>query len=141
MVAKLFSEKFHQYNRPTASSPIGYLMPGSYFRTWVLGGPDTAERARDMVEAIRTYGLPWMRAGASHPTLCSYLTEGQALHEHQEFYRRPVALLLAGDVAGAAAWLDKLLAEVGDDTDAAAVEFRHFAAALRRRLAEAPCSD
>ncbi len=141
LVAELLGENFHPYVPPTVGTPLSYLMPEAYFRTWVLGGPDTAERARDMAAAVTRYGLPWMRAGASLQTLCRSLIEGDALLEHEEFYRRPVALLLAGDVAGAAAWLDRLLAEVGDDTDAFSVEFRGFAAALRYRLAEAPCSD
>ncbi len=141
LVAELRGEKFHPYVPPTAGSPLNYLMPWPHFRTWVLGRADTDEKAQEMVAAIAKYGLPWMHATAPLPALCGYLIKGRTLHDHEEFYRRPAALLVAGDVAGTSAWLDRLLAKVGDDTDAFSEEFRRFAAALRRRLAEAPFTE
>jgi hypothetical protein len=60
--------------------------------------------------------------------------EARTGFEHQLVYRRPVALLLAGDLAQPTTVLDESVTALGDRNDLAATDFRRFAEALRSRL-------
>lgn len=134
MVAELMGVKFDAYRPPTVSSPIGYLMPGRRYRAWRVDTAAPGEPARELVEAVLTYGVPFMRSAADLRTLCRLLDEGMGF-DHQLVFRRPVAWLLAGDRARAEAALERALADLGERRDPAAEQVRRFAAAARARMA------
>lgn len=137
MVAECRGEKFHPYQPPTVSTPLGYLMPDGRYRAWVFSNdPPVDVVAREITRSIEEHGLPFMRSTAALPELCRRLEEGMGF-EHQLVYRRPVALLIAGHPQRAREDLDDALAKLGDRDDLAADELRRFAAVLRQRLDEA----
>ncbi len=134
VVAELRGEKFHAYQPPTVSSPLGYLMPGARYRAWMVSSAAGSESSvSDLVTSVGEFGVPFMESGATLTALCGLLGEGLGF-EHQLVYRRPVAWLLAGDLDRAAGLVDAAEADLGDRDDAAALELRSFAAAFRGRF-------
>lgn len=136
IVAECRDEGFHPYEPPTVSTPLGYLLPEARYIAWIFGADTPAEDvARGMTSAIEEHGLSFMRTTSTLPELCRRLEEGMGF-QHQLAYRRPVALLLAGEGRRARQELDSALDELGDRDDLAAQELRRFAAALRPRMDE-----
>lgn len=132
VVAELRGEKFHPYQPPTVSTPLGYLMPGERYRAWVLT-TGAEHEAADLVDAVEKYAVPFMTATSDLATLCQRLDERMGF-DHQLVYRRPAARLLAGDSPRARELLEAAAADLGDRDDAAAAEFRRFADAFRHRI-------
>ncbi len=133
VVAECRGEKFHAYQPPTISSPLGYLMPEKKYKPWVFAPGRSENVAADMATAIATHGIPFMRSVVDLTELRRRL-EGRSGYEHQVVYRRPVAALLAGDVMRSRTLLDEAMAAIGARTDLAAADFKKFAEALRSRL-------
>ncbi|MDQ2642279.1 MAG: hypothetical protein M3020_00585 [Myxococcota bacterium] len=134
VVAECRGEKFHNYQPPTISTPLGYLMPEAKYKAWVIVPGHSAEGiATDMGNAITTYGVKFMRSVVDLVELQKRLEERSGF-EHQLIYRRPVAAFIAGEPGKARALLDVGLVAIGTRTDLAAAEFRKFAESLRRRL-------
>lgn len=133
LVAECRGEKFHAYQPPTISSPLGYLMPQKKYMAWVLAGGRSEEVEADMINAIATYGVPFMRSVVDLHELRRRLRDRSGV-EHQLIYRRPAAAAVAGDAEQARASLDEALAAIGARTDLAAMDFRRFADTLRGRL-------
>ena len=133
VVAECRGEPLHPYQPPTVSTPLGYLLPPSRYRGWVLGGKGSEVHASEILEAIQDHGLPFMHATAPLPQLCAQLEAGLGF-EQQLIYRRPAAWLVAGEPERAREALEEGLARLGDRHDPAAEELRRFADALRERL-------
>lgn len=133
IVADLRGEKFHAYIPPTVSTSLGYLMPEHRYRAWVFGAQDGGDHAAEMVDAVATYALPFMRRMTGLSELCGELDRGLG-YEHQVVYRRPVAWMLSGNAAHALRVLEDSSGKLGARNDPAAEEFRRFGAALRQRL-------
>ena len=133
IVAELRGEKFHAYQPPTISTPLGYLLPQARYRAWIFVSSGASNTAKEMVAAIAEHGLPFMRSVVKLSDLCRCLEEMSGF-EHQLIYRRPTAWLLAGDMTRASKVLDDSLKAVKDRRDVAATEFKRFAVALRERL-------
>lgn len=133
LVAECRGEKFHAYQPPTISSPLGYLMPEKRYMAWVFAPGRSEEVATDMANAIATHGVPFMRSVVDLAELRRRLQDRSGF-EHQRAYRCPIAAFLAGDVEQARALLDEALAAIGARTDLAAADFRRFAESLRGRL-------
>src|SRR4051812_40130768 len=133
LVAECRGEKFHAYQPPTISIPLGYLMPESKYKAWVFATEGAKYVAAEMVAAIAGYGVPFMQSVTHLPELSRRL-EASPGFEHQLVYRRPVAALLAGDLMRARMFLDEAMATIGTRTDAAALEFKGFAECLRRQF-------
>jgi hypothetical protein len=85
---------------------------------------------------VKEHGIPFMRSTAAVPELCRRLEERKGFDE-QLAYRRPVALLLAGQRRRAREMLHGLVESLGDRDDLAAAGFRRFATALGSRLDDA----
>ena len=132
VVAELRGEAFHAYQPPTVSTPLGYLMPESRYRGWVVDAEAADDPLDDLVEALTTYAVPFMESAASMSRLCELLDEGLG-HDHQVVYRRPVAWQLAGDSDRSIEAIDSAEADLGDRRDAAADELRAFVSAFRDR--------
>lgn len=133
LVAACRGEMFHAYQPPTVSSPLGYVMPEKRYRAWVLGPGRSEDVASDMANAIATHGIAFMRSVLDLAQLRRRL-EDRSGFEHQLALRRPAAALIAGDIEQARALVDETVATIGARTDLAAVDFRKFAEAFRRRL-------
>ena len=133
LVAECRGEKYHAYQPPTISSPLGYLMPEKRYMAWVFAPGRSEAVAGDMANAIATHGVAFMRSVVDLVELRRRL-EDRFGFEHQLAYRRPAAALVAGDARQARALLDEALESIGARTDLAAADFRRFAASLRRRL-------
>jgi hypothetical protein len=117
----------------TLSSPLGYLMPEKKYRAWVFAPERSEDVATDMVNAIATHGVAFMRSIVDLVELRQRLQDRSGF-EHQLAYRRPAAALVAGDVEQTRALLDEEIAAISGRTDLAAADFRKFAEALRSRL-------
>ena len=133
VVAELRGEKFHEYQPPTVSTPLGYVMPGSRYRAWILGAGSPEASSEDLVTSVASYGLPFMESGSSLSQLCRLLDQNRGF-QHQLVYRRLVAWALAGDAARSIELVHAAEADLGDRTDAAAAELRSFIAAFRDRF-------
>jgi hypothetical protein len=122
------------YLTPTISSPLVYLMPEREHHAWVSTPATSAAVAAQVVEAVATYGIPFMRTVPDLAALCRYFQQAPG-REHDREYRRPAAALVAGDLEQARALIDAETAALGARTDAAALHFRKFADAFRGKLA------
>src|SRR5690606_28945056 len=132
LVAECRGDKFHGYLPATVASPLGYLMPEKTYVAWMFGPESPEEVASDMVDAIATHGIPFMRSVVNLDDL-RRLQDRYGI-DYQLPYRTSAAALLAGDVEQARALLDNALADIGLATDLAAARFRGFAESLRDRL-------
>jgi hypothetical protein len=108
-------------------------MPERRYRAWTFRAEQGSGQARDLVDAVVAYALPFMRRLTELSQLCEALDQGVG-YEHQIAYRRPVAWMLLGDAARARDVLDEFTAKLGARSDLAAEEFRRFSEALTRRL-------
>jgi hypothetical protein len=135
LVAELCEEQFHSYKPPTISSPLGYLLPERNYKPWIFSGFDDREPAEEMMQAIRGYGLLFMRSVVTLQNLCQRIDDGMGF-SHQLIYRRPVAWLLAGDPNTAGEIIRDEITSLGDRTDLAASRFRSFAKRFEAKLSQ-----
>lgn len=126
VVSRLRAEAFHSYQPPTVSSPLGYLMPEGRFASWIVGGAGSGEAEADLVGSVTRFAVPFMSDAKGLHRIGELLDGGVGI-AHQLVYRQPVARTLLGDRAGADEIVDAALSDLGDRTDAAAVEYRDFA--------------
>lgn len=135
IVAELSHQKPHAYQPPTISTPIGYIMPEQSYRAWYFSDAASApDVAASMAEAIRTHGLPYMRDSV---TLDALIEQMRANRGHQLEMRLPVAYQLRGEPDAARALVEEELTKLGDRSDAAAENFRGFAALFVRQYGQA----
>lgn len=133
VVAELRGEKFHAYLPPTVNIPLGYLFDDARYRAWSFTGDADDGRAQEMVAAIATHGLAFMRSNMTLDAVCRSL-DARTGFEHQLIYRRPVALVLSGDSEQAEQILNESLMALGNRTDIAASEFKRFCEAFRAQF-------
>lgn len=134
VVAELRGEKYHGYVPPTVSSPLRYLMPVDERREWVLKKDGGDEAVADhLAGAVERFGCQFIRSCASSAGLVAAVRAGHG-HVHQNCYRLPVALLLAGNVVEAAQVIEQELGALGVRSDPAAEQLREFASRLRQRI-------
>jgi len=108
-------------------------MPEKQYKGWVFSPGHTEEVATDMANAIASHGAAFMRSVVDLTELGRWL-QGRSGFKHQLAYRRLAAALVAGDVEQARTLVDEAEEALGARTDPAAVDFRKFAEALRKRL-------
>ncbi len=128
LVAELRGERFHAYQPPTVSVPLGQVMPEARYRGWIFERESIEHAATEMVAAIVEYGRPFMDETTSLGSLWGQLTENRG---HFLEYRRPVVLSLLGRHDEAVGDVDRSVRDLGDRQDVAAQELRSFAAAFR----------
>jgi hypothetical protein len=137
LVAELRRETFHPFQPPTVCTPLGYAMPAGRYQAWVLTqGPDAAARA-SLIDAVTSYGLPFMSGLAAIESLCAAAEQGVGFNLE---YRLPVIRLLLGRTRDAQAGLDDDLSRLGVREDRAAEQLRSFAGAFSARLADGSLS-
>ncbi len=126
-----------QYLTATVGGPIGLLMPEHRYRAWVLNPDNAKSEAPEIVDAILTFGIPFMKSISSLREL------RHALDEHRSsdqvlLFRRPVAAFLDGDRVKACELIDAEIDALGARTDPAAEELRKFATVFRKRVLPSP---
>jgi hypothetical protein len=127
LVAELLAQPFHDYQPPTVSSPVGYLLPERKYTSWLLGEGASPEAVEDLLAAVEGTALPWMRSLLGLTELREAL---DARLGHQPEYRLPIVLALQGEHAEAASVLQKSVDQLGGRTDAAAELLRQYADAF-----------
>lgn len=138
VLADLLGERFHEYIPPTISVHLGYVMPEARYRPWLFGGDvPVRDVTAEMVDAIATYGLPFMDDRASLSVIVKSMSQGRAGIAEQLAFRRPVGYLLLGEPGRAREQVRVSLDQLGDRADLAAQRFRGFASAFEKRLADA----
>lgn len=130
IVSELRGEKFHRFVPPTVSQPIGYVMPEQRYVAWLFERASIVVRADDLASAVEAHALPVLRPLVDLAAVLRAADERWGF-AHQLVYRRPVIRWLLGDEAEALAALDAALDDLGDRSDAAAVELRSFGSAFR----------
>jgi hypothetical protein len=120
---------------PTISIVLGYLLPEkSANMVWRFDGSvPIEEQAENLVQAVETYGRPFIE---SHSAL-EDLLDGLAADPWYGPKRYPAALALLGRRAEAGRALEIELAKVADRTDprdVAAADLRNFALRLRAEI-------
>jgi len=129
-VARLGSLHVHAYIPPTASSPLGYLIPEARYRFWILKSPDGPPAAvQSVAEAIETYGLPFIKSNSS-PEAVVQLLDRRRL-QPPEVYRIAVIRALLGRAADGDALLSEAAQGLGPRKDPAAYALREFAEKFR----------
>jgi alkanesulfonate monooxygenase SsuD/methylene tetrahydromethanopterin reductase-like flavin-dependent oxidoreductase (luciferase family) len=119
---------------PTISQVLGYLMPQrSANVVWRFDAGTPAEpQAESLVDAISTYGRPYMTEHASLQAIAQELERSVPWEYSQRLL--PGAYLLLGDPDRAREFLDRELAAQADRSDLAAVRFREVAAGYREEI-------
>ncbi|MDR1450598.1 MAG: hypothetical protein LBI84_10470 [Propionibacteriaceae bacterium] len=131
IIAELRKEKFHPYMPPTVSRPLGYLMPDPRYRSWTVSETNSGQSINSLIEAIEDHAAPFIESHATLAGVCELLDDKMGF-DHQLVYRRPVAWLLAGDIPRALRLVATAEEALGGRSDAAALEFRSFAAEFQR---------
>jgi hypothetical protein len=130
LVAELTGAKFHDYQPPTVSTPIGYLLPDSKYTSWVVGEGASPGAVEDLLAALTSYALPFMRSVVGLVALRDALERRLG---HQAEYRLPIVVALLGEPDKAEDIVQRTLGDLGARQDAAAELYRGFAEAFRRR--------
>jgi hypothetical protein len=129
VVARLRREKFHPYIPPTVSSTLRHIIPPGDRHNWIVIGDDAHDLdvAAKVSGAVENWGFEFMRKSENLQGVIAALQAGQG-HVHQNAYRLPVALVLAGRTMDAERNIDDAVKGLGARTDLAALQFRDFAA-------------
>jgi hypothetical protein len=127
VVAELTRTKLHDYQPPTVSTPIGYLLPNAKYTAWVVGEGAPSDAIEDLTAALGAYALPFMQSLVSLAALRDALERGLSL---QPEYRLPVVVALSGRPEEAADIVREAVDELGGRKDGAAELYRRFAGAF-----------
>jgi hypothetical protein len=127
LIASLRREAFHEYQPPTVSTPIGYVMPAHRYIDWEFGGQHGTAAGAELFAAVADYGIPFMRSLIQLPAILEAINQGLC---HNPEYRLPAVLEVMGRHNDAMAAVARAVDELGERHDAAAQQLRHFAAAL-----------
>lgn len=118
---------------PTISTSLGYLLPQGTYVPWIFREECDVEKGiEDLMDAVRLFGLPFITEFSSLSRLVDGLQSSKLADADSKRLRLPVALILVGEHEKAASLLNRYLAEMGERSDDLAIEYRRFAAALRR---------
>lgn len=132
VVAELLGTAGHTYIPPTVSCPLAHLVAPREYKAWRFNErqPDVDNELGDLVDAVRTTGLSFMRSLTTMPAALNALEDG---HGHDREYKRPVLKMLMGDREGALAALDEAEALRAGKTYPEAEQYRRFATGFRSR--------
>jgi len=128
LVAELVGEPFDDLIPASAAANVGYLSPYSKYLPFIftdgfpIDGP-----ADQLVEAVRTYGLPFIHFNVPLHALVETMQSTRFAIQVVAVYRIPVALHLLGRNGEADSFVNNELVKLGPRTDPAAERFRTFA--------------
>jgi hypothetical protein len=132
-LAELQGVKWDSYAPATIFSQLGYLMPQHRFLSWSFSiGTDPAPTVEDMIRAVETYGVPFMRSSASLDAIIGRLSTFAYTTADSRSYRLPLTYFMSGDRVRAIALVETELKKLGNQKDAGADFYRKFAENLRK---------
>ena len=137
-VADITGRKYSQYMPATVSEPLRYLVPIELRMDWILTRENPEKNAAviaDILASLESYGLPYMRERATLEAMAQALVAKEG-HRWQTVFRAPVALWLLNRNEEALSAMEAQLTEIGSQENAAYNDYRAFASALKRRIAE-----
>jgi hypothetical protein len=135
MVAELLGEKFDGTGICLAQSNVGYLSPASEYVPYLfVEGTPPDSLADQLVDAVTTYGLPFIRSNVPLLNLIETMQPTRFGSPFNRDYGIPVVLYLLGRNSEAEAFLSDELIKVGSRTDPASERFRKFASCLRGQM-------
>lgn len=121
--------------RPAVSKYLGYLMPQNSASVGWEFNPDVSHDrvAQNIAVSVLLYGRPYMDACADLERLVDLLKNAVPWEDSQD--RIPAALVCLGRPNEALAFIDAELSEMRGRSDAAAKNFRRFAARFPAAIA------
>jgi len=135
LVAELAGEKFDETSGALAQANVGYLSPASKYWPFLFTETTPADELADqLVEAVKVYGLPFIRSNEPLPALLHTMCSTRFASPFNTVYGIPVALHLLGKNSEADAFLNDELAKLGSQTNPGAQHYRDFASHLRERM-------
>jgi hypothetical protein len=135
LVAELAGEKFEETSPFLAQANVGYLSPAAKYQPFLFTETEPVDELADqLVEAVKVYGLPFVRSNEPLPALLHTMRSTRFASPENTVYGIPVALHLLGRNSEADAFLNDELAKLGSQTDAGSQYFRDFASRLRERM-------
>lgn len=142
LVAELVREEFDESGLWLAQANVGYLSPASEYVPYLFVEGTSPDRLADqLVDAVKTYGLPFIHSNVPLPTLLETMRSARFGSPFSRDYGIPVALYLLDRNSEAEAFLSDELAKIGARTDPAAQRFQGFASRLRERMTKLTISS
>lgn len=133
-VAELRGMKAHPYAPPTYARPLSALADNISANSFILHDDEGDEQTvAGLVEAVETYGLPFMHQYADHQQLATALLD-RAAHEDGARERHAVLLFLDDDTAGATRAILEASEALSTRSDRAAKDLLDSLAGLSDRL-------
>jgi len=135
LVAELFGEVFDKLIPPTFAGNIGYLSPDHSYLSFTFSQSSLNQEVGErLCEAVKAYGLPFMKSAANLRDLVSKMQTMKFGITDQLAEGIPVGLWLLGDAKQAAVFLEAKPATIDARSDPAALRYRKFAMKLNERL-------
>jgi len=139
VVARLCSGTDNRYRSRTATTSIGCLLPERRWREWPISAENGTDVAAQLSEAVQRYAVPYLRELATDPNVLIDAAVGSPAYGQVTGWCRVAVLLARHRTPGEAlAFVDEGVAALGERQDAAALEKRAAADALRGWLAGSP---
>lgn len=135
VVSELCGLKDEGYRQRTATTGIGYLLPGSSWREWEITPGNAGELARQLAALVQRYAEPWLhRLSADHTELLEAARRSAAYIQAAGGCRVAVLLARHQGRGEATAFLRERVDGLGMRTDLAAEHEREMAARARTWL-------
>jgi hypothetical protein len=113
---------------PSATKPLGYLMPENKFRTWsFLDGESAAVVAADMASAVSVYGQRFIDTYSDWGVYSATIEESGMIPDHQRAIFYPIIAIINGETARAESLVRDELVRVGEKSDMYSTSYRDFA--------------
>lgn len=128
LIAELHpNEKPPRRMTPTISTSIGYLGPDRSFAQWDFHDEADLDRVgASLVDAVRTYGMPFMTQHRTLTEIAEALRTGMSPVPEQRAERLIATLHLAGETEAARVATEAFVAMLGRRADPAAVRAQEF---------------
>jgi len=130
IVSALLADSPKQYVPPTVSIPLGYLMPESHYRYWLVQESTVINSVADMAAAVDRYGFPFMKSACDLNKINELLESPRFCDAEHAMYRRPVVKWLVGDREAALQMCASFMQQLDERSDPAARNFTQFARGL-----------
>jgi hypothetical protein len=135
VVSQLCGLKDEGYRQRTATTGIGYLLPGSSWREWEITPGNAGELARQLAAFVQRYAEPYLhRLSAEHTELLAAAERSPAYGQAAGACRVAVLLARHQGRGEAIAFLRERVDGLGRRTDLAAGHERELAARVRAWL-------
>lgn len=134
LVSELREKEFDEYGSFTIGKPIGFFMPRWDLAEWVVDSVnDLANVAGQVVEALETYGVPFMERYKSLKDAVEEMSPEHFGGGH-DGAKLAVSYVLLGEETEALQVLEHQLARLDKGGYPGANDFRRFAQNLRTRI-------